>query len=665
MKKTLIIISVITIFIFLTGVILNKKYGFIQTNETAKRIYLQGLNDIKNGDLQNAYFNFSKISGFNDYYEAAVFRQGLIATELQDNESAIKAYETLLYKFPNTFFAEKSIYNLAVAYFNLNQKEKAYANFMLLTKKYSKSDYADAANYFLGVLAKDTDKNKAKEHFINYINIAPNGKYALSSIEELINLNENFSSEENLSIGQALLKNEKYNDALEYLNKSKIEDAWSYISIAYNKTGNIKISKEIFEKGINEFTKNGSEPQQEAIENYLSLFKNRALGLKEVKTLCDKSKCQLNDYIMYNMLSYVDATQKNEFYNRIASEFPKGNYAAEALFNSMFNDYIKGSYDNAIIKGKKHNSMYSDKKSASAAMYWLAKALDAKRSIGEANTYYNKLITNYPDTYYAYLASAKINKINNPYIINSEVKIPESKIDIDFPIIYANLPINSSKKIEDLIELKDYKIFEDADFDNEIIKSWVAYYEGNLTKASVIAEKVLNSNDVKPTFDDAIYKLVYPIGYAKYINKYSFENKISPYILLSLIRKESRFNPNAISSVGAKGLMQLMPDTAVYIANLSGIKYNEKEIFDPEYNISLGSKYYNYIKTNHHNNDLYVIASYNGGHGAVSKWINNFGTNNLDEFVEKIPYQETKEYVKQIYKNYWVYNILYNSARFK
>ena len=136
--------------LFFAGSLLNKKYGFIQTNEAAKRIYSQGLDDIKNGDLQNAYYNFSKISRFNDYYEAAVFRQGLIATELNDNESAIKAYETLLYKFPNTFFAEKSIYNLSVAYFNMNEKEKAYANFKLITKKYSKSDYADASNYFFG-----------------------------------------------------------------------------------------------------------------------------------------------------------------------------------------------------------------------------------------------------------------------------------------------------------------------------------------------------------------------------------------------------------------------------------------------------------------------------------------------------------------------------------
>ena len=194
MKK--IIYSIITVIIissFLLGYGLNKKYGFVQTNETAQRIYKQGLEDLKNNDLQNAYYNFSKISRFNSYYEASLFRQGLISSELNDNDSAIKAYETLLYKFPNTFFAEKSIYNLAIAYFNSDMPEQAYVNFKLITKKYSNSDYADASNYFLGMLAEKNDKKKAIEHFINYINTAPDWKYSLKSIDEIKTLEANLS----------------------------------------------------------------------------------------------------------------------------------------------------------------------------------------------------------------------------------------------------------------------------------------------------------------------------------------------------------------------------------------------------------------------------------------------------------------------------------------
>ena len=664
MKKIYVILLTTILIICALGYGLNRKYGFIQTSDRAQKIYKQGLESLKKDDLQNAYYNFSKISRFNSYYEAALFRQGLIATELNDNESAIKAYETLLYKFPNTFFAEKSVYNLAIAYFNSDMPEQAYANFQLIAKKYKNSDYADAANYFLGVLAVNSDENKAIEHFTKYIKIAPGGKYSLSCIEYLENLQKEFSQKDNLLIGKSLLANKKYDEAVKYLDKAEMKDSWADLSVAYKNLGNYRLSKKLFEDGIKNYTQNGSEIQELAIEEYAKLFKTRIVGLKNAKTLCDDAKCKINDYIMYNLLPSADKQIKKEYYNRIYTEFPDGDYAAEALFNSMFYDYLDGNYENAIIKAKKHISKYPSKKSAPAAMYWLAKTYDKKRNHLEANNYYNKVFTQYTDSYYAFLAASKINKLQNPFEIQFTSKIPEKKINIDLPIIHANLPINSSKKIEELIETGDFKIFEYADFDNEIIKSWVAYYEGDLAKASVIAEKVLSELDVRPSFEDDIYKLAYPIGYEDLINKYATkENKIAPYLLLGLIRKESRFNSEATSITGARGLMQLMPDTAQFIAGLTGVKYNYNELFEPEYNINLGTKYYNYIKSNHHNEDIFAIASYNGGHGAVSKWLSKYGTpknDELDEFVEQIPYPETKNYIKQVYKNYWVYNCIYN-----
>ena len=666
MKKLYIIISLIIIGIIGLFFGINQKYSFFQTNDVAKRIYTQGLEDIKNNDLQNAYFNFSKISQFSAFYEAALFRQGLIASELNDYASAIMAYETLLEKFPNTFFKEKTIYNLAIAYYKNEMPEKAYANFQLITKKYANSDYADASNYFLGALIENEDKDKATEHFINYIKIAPNGKYALNSIEELLKIRQDFTSEQNLLIGAALLANNKSNEALKYLNMSRLSDAWGYLTIAYDNIGNHILADKILSKGISEYSKNNDEIQQQAIEEHIKFYGKNTQKLTELKTLCDKSKCQLNDFIMYNLIPSADKPTKIVYYNRIYEEFPQGNYAADALFNSLFNDYTNGSYENAIIKARKHISKYADKKSAPAAMYWLGKTYDKKKNHQEANIYYNRVVNKYPDTYYAYLAAMRLNKVKNPYEINAQIKLPQKPIYINLPILHANLPINSYKKIDELLQIGDFKIFEYSDFDNEIIKSWVAYYEGNLTKASVTAEKVLEKEPVKPTFYDDIYKLIYPVGYAEIINDKANENsKISPYLLISIIRKESRFNQNAVSSAGALGLMQLMPDTASFISIKNGIKYSRNDLFNPEKNINLGVNYYNYIKTNHHSSDLYALASYNGGHNAVSTWINKIDTNDPEEFVERIPYQETKDYIKQIYKNYWVYNSIYNSSKIK
>ena len=82
----------------------------------------------------------------------------------------------------------------------------------------------------------------------------------------------------------------------------------------------------------------------------------------------------------------------------------------------------------------------------------------------------------------------------------------------------------------------------------------------------------------------------------------------------------------------------------------------------------MGTNYYNYLKTNHYSNDVYALASYNAGPGVVGKWLVKYGVpkkDEIDEFIEQIPYAETEDYIKQIYKNYWVYSCIYNSFKLK
>lgn len=663
MKKIQYLIIILIIVFLIASYFLNKKYDFFQTEKVATRIYKQGLIDLEKSDLHNAYFNFSKISQYSNLYEGSLFNQGLIATELNDNDSAIIAYETLLEKFPNTFFKEKSIYNLALAYYNSGLKEQAFANFQMISKKFPNSNYSDASNYFLGLLYKETDKTRALSYFINYLKAAPKGRYAILSVNEINSLDITLNKEQNYIVGAALTENEMWNESINFLENADIKDAWAYLSIAHKHLNNIKLSKQIFENSIKDLTQNNNKIQHLAVDEYISTFANKNIGLQNAKQLCDTYNCKINDYILYNLIPYVSQKIKIEYYNKIYTNFPEGNYAADALFNSMFYDYTTNNYENAIIKAKKHLSMYQNKISTPATTYWLAKTYLKKGNISEANNFFDKIINKYPDTYYAYLSAMRLNKNNTPFEIKSRNKIPENALYIPLPILHANVPINYLQKIDNLIKIGDFKIFEHSDFDNEIIKSWVSYYQGNLSNSSVIAEKILAKSIVKPTFDDDIYKLIYPISYFKEINEVTDKNsEISPYLLISLIRKESRFDKNAISKTGALGLMQIMPDTGKYIANLSKIPYSKNDLFKPDYNIELGTKYYSYIKSNYHKNDLFALASYNAGPNIVNQWKAKYGVDDLEEFVEKIPYQETREYIKQIYKNYWVYNCIYNSS---
>lgn len=116
--------------------------------------------------------------------------------------------------------------------------------------------------------------------------------------------------------------------------------------------------------------------------------------------------------------------------------------------------------------------------------------------------------------------------------------------------------------------------------------------------------------------------------------------------------------PGIVSSAGAVGLMQVMPDTASWIASQTDIgPYN---LTDPNDSIKLGSWYLNYTHQEWQGNSLLAVASYNAGPGNVQGWVQRFGFTDPDRFVEQIPFAETQGYVESVFENYWNYLRLYN-----
>ena len=130
----------------------------------------------------------------------------------------------------------------------------------------------------------------------------------------------------------------------------------------------------------------------------------------------------------------------------------------------------------------------------------------------------------------------------------------------------------------------------------------------------------------------------------------------------ALIKQESRYQPQIVSKVGAIGLMQLMPYTARAVARDLKLKSPEvKDLMQPEINIKLGVKYMEDVFQSFNNNMIYAIGSYNAGPVALKRWVKKDPNKDPDEFIEDIPYQETKGYVKKVLMNYWIYKKLYTS----
>jgi soluble lytic murein transglycosylase len=156
----------------------------------------------------------------------------------------------------------------------------------------------------------------------------------------------------------------------------------------------------------------------------------------------------------------------------------------------------------------------------------------------------------------------------------------------------------------------------------------------------------------------------YPLAYWDSVQEKTQERGIDPYLALAVIRQESLFNARAHSPAAALGLMQLIPPTAARVAKQIGLPApNQEKLFEPEFNLTLGTQYLKNLLERYSNNWFKAIAAYNAGEAAVDRWEKEIVTDDIEEFVERIPYVETRGYVKLVLRNHRIYKLLYEPTQ--
>ena len=162
-----------------------------------------------------------------------------------------------------------------------------------------------------------------------------------------------------------------------------------------------------------------------------------------------------------------------------------------------------------------------------------------------------------------------------------------------------------------------------------------------------------------------------------YFQKYLFQypininHALNEPLITAIAKQESEFYPNAISRSGALGIVQVMPSTAKNTAKKLGIKYNKKKLLnDIDYNIHIGSKYLYSLIDYYDGSKILAIASYNAGPTNVNKWIKQYGDprnieTNAINWIELIPFNETRNYVQRVIENYIIYQQVFINAAIK
>ncbi len=160
---------------------------------------------------------------------------------------------------------------------------------------------------------------------------------------------------------------------------------------------------------------------------------------------------------------------------------------------------------------------------------------------------------------------------------------------------------------------------------------------------------------------EAMLRQIYPVKFQEYVEKYAQEYNLDKYFVYSVIKVESNFDPEAYSSAGAKGLMQLMDKTAEECNRKGNFGYRiPSELYDPEKNIRLGCYYLSRLYQIYGDREL-VVTAYNGGTGNVDKWLADDNLSDGKGGLSEIPYEETRNYVERVQKTLDAYNKLYKT----
>ena len=191
---------------------------------------------------------------------------------------------------------------------------------------------------------------------------------------------------------------------------------------------------------------------------------------------------------------------------------------------------------------------------------------------------------------------------------------------------------------------------------------------GNWHRASYLGETAFAPQRLRGGLqkERELWEYAYPRAFAPAVASAALQTQVAPELIWSIMRAESQYRQDAYSAVGAMGLMQLMPFTGRKVADLmgAGAQFQTRSLLEPDVNIKLGSRYLQRLSENFKGSVPLVAAAYNAGPHRVQQWLRSFGLLEMDEFIEHIPFMETRNYAKKVVRNVQIYGLLYgNSGR--
>ncbi len=363
---------------------------------------------------------------------------------------------------------------------------------------------------------------------------------------------------------------------------------------------------------------------------------------------------------------YASAT---EYYLDLATRFPEYKKAAAAHWRAGWLDYRQANYSEAARIFDEQIRLFPSATESVSALYWrgrLHETLDHNTAMAAAD--YRLILRSYPHYFYAQMARERLAALGNT--VPAEEPQPDHSQPVPQPQLVESFPEASphlaKARLLANVGLNEYiadeiKADPDASSSGSLAEAQIYSSYGETSLALRALKRALpNSASASLQAIPLVYwKILFPEAWWETIQSESAKNHLDPFLVASLIRQESEFNPMAISGANAYGLMQLLPSVGRKMAREENMEHFETfQLLNPEVNIRLGTRYLKQMLDRFGGVEAYALAAYNAGDTRVVDWQAAGPYQGLDEFVESIPFTETREYVQAILRNKEMYQAI-------
>ncbi|MFC1559654.1 transglycosylase SLT domain-containing protein [Candidatus Margulisiibacteriota bacterium] len=595
--------------------------------------------------------------------DEAIFNLGKCREKIGNMKGAFHAYDRIKHHYPLSKYLKKAnqrIRYLSKHYKFRSKRETAQTRFDKAMAFYNKKDYK-AASYYLWQVVKYNRKSKLFDEALFKLAFCDyrlrRFKTATTRFRICVNRGGKFA-----------------------------DDAQFYMAFCYGKRG-------YFYKALN------------SLKNVISKYKDSPYK--------DDAVYYLGYY--YDVNNFKDSAVKR--FEELAIKFPESIYIDDALWRAGQIHYFKGRLDKALSAFDRVATEHPASTMADECAYWKALTLEKMGKRVESVIAYKYVIERFDHTYYSHRARKKLNAlgVNISELEDDKIKIadlafgkeffeaPPHRVDLSGKIEPYPMEepfeenqaetaktdpkhfavIDLKKHFKKYTELMSMNLFNEAEMEArwvlegsprdkkgsaKLAISAALLGAGKYRQSIMFAEGMCNeavANGRSREIPTISWRLSYPKGYYKHVKKYSEKYGLDPYLVLAVIREESRFNPVTLSWARAHGLMQIIPPTGRDIARSLRIRpFYYRRMYEPELNIKMGCWYLSRLIKKFNGNTMMALAGYNGGPRNVSRWMSRwkrkYGSDiNTDEFAESIPLKETRRYVQKVLKSYNEYKRIY------